>query len=273
MKLNISGKEVEVSDEELSKAIEDKATSFEVKSDFVIRTKEEDDTFKSNIQGLNNDAAIEIGRKEFLKGIGIESNGQHKSLDLAVAAFKDQVSSGIALGIKDAKIEPNDKITGLEADKVGLLTRITELESGNTKLQGEFGAYKQDQTRKNTLSGLVSDKVVNKSDYLILFNAKVKTGFTDNVLHGINANGDPMKDKNMSLMPMSDVMAQFDDANPHLLKQSSGGAGGDDSTPPGTVQGLASFNAEMKEKDIYLQSPEYIKIRDERIKLKTLSFE
>ena len=43
MKLNINGKIVELSDDELSKAIEEKKGEITIESDFVLRTADEDE--------------------------------------------------------------------------------------------------------------------------------------------------------------------------------------------------------------------------------------
>ena len=86
MKLNINGREIEVADEELSKAIEEKKESLEIKSDLSIRTAEEETTFVENLKTGSNTAAYEIGRKNVLKGLGIEVEGQHKSDEAAINA-------------------------------------------------------------------------------------------------------------------------------------------------------------------------------------------
>ena len=58
MKLNINGKQLEINSDELKSALESEEQSFEIQSDFVLRSKDEEETYSSketDTQDLDNE--------------------------------------------------------------------------------------------------------------------------------------------------------------------------------------------------------------------------
>lgn len=179
MKFNINGKEIEVADDVLSKAIEEKTTSIDLQSDLVVRTAEEEAKFKSNIAATGQSAAFEIGRKEVLKGLGIEVNGQHKSDETAVEAINSFINTRVLSEMEKAKLEPNKQVAELQKDKQALVENLTNLQTQFESFKGETVAKQQEQTRRTTFAELVPENVINRNNALDLMSMRIKTGFTD----------------------------------------------------------------------------------------------
>jgi len=142
MKLDINGKTFEVTDEILSKAIEDKTESIKIESDLIMRTPDEENTFVANTKKSGDSASFEIARKGVLKGLGIDVDGQHKSDESALTAINSFVQNKVEKALTDAKIEPDKQVLELKADKEGLIKNMGIL-------QGQFDTFKTD-TKKNT---------------------------------------------------------------------------------------------------------------------------
>lgn len=263
MKLNIAGKEIEVADEVISKAIEEKQDTISIESDLVIRTATEEASFKENLKAESTNVAMEIGRKNVLKGIGIELNGEHKSDEKAISALTAFIDSAKASALKEAKIEPEKQVTELKNDVNTLKNTISNLQSDNTELQNKFDSYKQNTVRNTTLSGLIPDNTLNdKKTTMLIMNNQLKTGFDDNGnMYGIGADGQPMKDPTtLEVLPMEKVVANYFDNNPQLLKPSSGGAGGGDSSGgQGGKMTIEQFNKQQNEAGNPTNGPEYNK--------------
>ena len=117
MKININGNTVEIEDEVITKAIEEKTESIDIKSDtLVIRSTADEATFSENKRTEGIAVGAEIGRKEVIKGLGIEGEGLHKSDEVSIKAIQDFSSGLVTKALEDAKIEPNAKIE--EKDKL-----------------------------------------------------------------------------------------------------------------------------------------------------------
>jgi len=251
MKFNINGNEVEVEDEALTKAIEEKKP-FELKiEDVVIRTNSDEAIFKNNSEKEGESRGIEIGRKNMLKALDIEVEGAHKDEEKSIEALNTFITTKVSTALTDAKIEPDKKVQELKQDKVDLV-------KSNERIQGEFDAFKlagvkkdQNQTRLNTLSGFIPDNTLNtKANTLTILQSSIKTDFNeDGIMFGIGEDGKPMKDANTSLLPMKDVVSKFFENNPALLKGASGGADGGDSGGGSGKQTLDEFITEMSKEN------------------------
>jgi hypothetical protein len=274
MKFNINGKEIEVADDVLSKAIEEKTTSIDLQSDLVVRTAEEEAKFKSNIAATGQSAAFEIGRKEVLKGLGIEVNGQHKSDETAVEAINSFINTRVLSEMEKAKLEPNKQVAELQKDKQALVENLTNLQTQFESFKGETVAKQQEQTRRTTFAELVPENVINRNNALDLMSMRIKTGFTDEgVLFGIGADGQPMKDPStMELLPIKAAVQSFFDDNRDLLKEAKGGAGGGDSGAGGGKQSLESFTEEMQKAGYQVNGSEFNAELTARIAAGTLDY-
>lgn len=275
MKININGKEFEVSDEDLTTAIEAKE-GVAIESDVVMRTQEEETTFVKNTQKDGFKTGSEIGRKEVLKGFGLEGEGHHKSDESAIEAINSFVDSKVSTALTDAKIEPDKKVAEAIADKDKVLSNFNNLQTEFDTFKSETKIAAQNQKRISTLSSLIPSNVIDGNIALDVMSVRLKTGFDENGnLYGVGQDGLPMKNPTtMEVLPMKDVVSSFFDNNKTLLKAASGGAGGGDSGGgSGGKQSQADFQKEMKESKIGLNSPEMIKVMNERLKAGTLSTE
>lgn len=274
MKFNIDGKTIEVEDEALSKALEDKSESLDIKADgLVLRTTEEEDTFKGNIKDEGIAIGAEIGRKEVLKGLDIISDGAHKSDASAIEAIKGFSTANVTKALADAKIEPNAQIEAKDADILKLQGNIKTLTQEKETLQGDFNGFKNDHLKSSTLAGLIPDNIsLPRKNILTLMNAEIKTDVNESgVVFGVGADGQPLKNQtDMSVMALKDVVSGFFNDNPHLLKQSEGGAGGGDSGGEGGKQTLEEFTKEMSDAGHAINGEEFRKQMEARTKAGTL---
>lgn len=262
MKININGKSIEVSDAELAKALEEKKESFELKADgLTIRTTEEDDLFAKNKEKEGVSIGAEIGRKELIKGLGIESDGAHKSDKTAIDAIKTVMSGSVAKALEDAKIEPNEKIRSLETDMELLRGNLTKAEQKALESENQFHSFKQGIEIDNELVSLMPDNtLLPKKDMLMLFKSKQKIEKSESgQTIGLGLDGQPLKDTStLQPLPIKSVVENFFSENSQYLKGAEGGAGGGDSGSSGSKKSWEKFEAEQKEKGHQLNSPEYI---------------
>ena len=272
MKLNINGKEIELSDDELSKALESKQESFEVASDLILRTTEEDNTLRENVRGEGMTAGQEIGRKGLMKGLGLEGEGNHKTEERALEALNAFSTSAISKALEEANIEPSKQLEGFQKDMDILKEHNSTLQSSLNAVQSEFSGYKKQNTITKALSDLIPDNtILPKGDILTLMNGKIKADVDENGnVFGVGLDGLPIKNKLLEVSPMKDLVSGFFNDNPAYLKSSSGGAAGTDSGGGSSKQSIEEFAKEMQDKDIMTNSPEYVKEMITRQKAGTL---
>lgn len=261
MKFNINGNEVEVKDEDLAKAIEDKKETFDLKlEDVVIRTTEQEATFKENTEKSAQVVGMEIGRKNLLKGFGIEVDGAHKDEKKSIEAFTNHITSKVASELESAKIEPDKKVQELTKDKDALVQNIATLQNTFDTFKEESATKDQNQKRVKTLSSLIPENTLNtRENTLTIMESSLKTGFNESgVMFGIGEDGEPMKEQTtMALLSMKEVVNKFFENNQELLKPSSGGAGGGDSSGDGSKQKIDDFIKEMSDNKIMPNSSEF----------------
>lgn len=274
MKLNISGKSVEVADEDLKKAIEEKKETFDIKVDsLVVRTTDEDSAYKENVRKEAIATGAEIGRKNLIKSLGIEGDGLHKSDETAIEAINKLMNGKVDSALKDAGKDPDKKLQEKEKDIETLRSTIAGLQSKNTELEGSFKSYKKSNIINQAMSSLIPDNVViPKEDMLQLISGKIKAEVDDNGnIIAIGDDGQPVKDKTtLNPVPLKNVVADFFGKNPQYLKGSSGGGGGGDSKTDEGKQDLESFTKEMNEKNIRTNSAEFTAEMQVRLKAGTL---
>lgn len=249
MKFNINGKEVEVDDATLTKALEENKESLDIKNDgLVLRTTEEDTTFQDNVKQIGITTGTEIGRKGVLKALEIEVDGAHKNDATTIKAIQDFSNGLVTKALADAKIEPNEQLEARQKDIDQLRINLNESNSKINEWEGKYNGLKNSHIKSSTMSSLIPDNIsMPRADVLTLMNAKIKTDVNENgVVFAVGADGEPMKNKaDMSLMSMKDVTTGFFNDNPHLLKSAEGGAGGGDSGSGGGKQTLEQFSEEM----------------------------
>ena len=262
MKIVINGKTVDIADADLQKAIEEKKESIEVKSDdFVLRTKEEDSTYSENLRKEGITVGAEIGRKEVVKGLGIEAEGVHKSDKSTIDAINGIINSKVTTSLEEAKIEPNKKVETLTKDIELLRGNIDSLTREKEEVSNTFNSYKKNQKITEGLLKLIPDNtIIPKDEVLYLMKNRIKVDADENGnLIGLGADGQPLKDKTtLAPLNINKVVEGFFSENPHYLSGATGGAGGKDSKPSSTKKTWAQFETEQKEKGHTLNSPEYL---------------
>ena len=270
MKLNINGKVIEVSNEDLSKALEEKKDSIDLKSDdFIVRTKDEDDLFAKNKEKEGLSIGAEIGRKELIKGLGIESDGAHKSDKTAIEAIKNIISGNVTKALTDAKIEPNKKIEELKADMELLRSNLTKSQDELKNKSSEFQSFKQGLEVDNELISLMPDNtLLPKKEMLILFKSKQKVEKLESgQTVGLGIDGQPLKNTTtLQALPLKEVVTNFFSENSQYLKGAEGGAGGSDSSGGNSKKSWEQFEKEQSEKGHQLNGEEYIKDMQDEIK-------
>jgi hypothetical protein len=262
MKFEINGKVVEVSNEDLTKAIEEKSESIAISNeDLVIRTKEEDSSYKTNVHEGGVTAGTEIGRKNVIKALGIEGDGLHKSDDVTIKALQDWSSSKVTLALEESGKAPDEKVVQLESDIETLRGTISTLTTEKEDALNMHTEYKKKQTITSTLSSLIPDNVIiDKSDMLTLIGTKIKADINENgVVYAIGADGQPLKNSTtLEPLPIKEVVTSFFDSNKQYLSKPDGGAGGIDSEFTGKgKQSVEEFIKEMGSKGISPNSEDF----------------
>lgn len=122
-------------------------------SNLIIRTKEEEESFKSNISKDVKDKAFsdafEIQIKNMKKDLGLEFEGK-KSKDF-IEAFKSQI-------LDNAKVEPNKRISELETSLELANNKLSEKDSELSGLQLSYKAEKVKLEAENYMPKL-SDSI------------------------------------------------------------------------------------------------------------------
>ena len=272
MKLNINGKELEVSDEELSKALEEKKESFDLKSDFVLRTEDEETSFKENLRKEGISTGAEIGRKEVIKGLGIEGEGLHKSDELSIEAIKGLMTSNTDAALKDANIAPDKKVAELQSDLGTLQKTIANQQSTIEEKDPMFATFKRQAKTDSEFDKHIPENIaLPRKDVVTLMKANIKLDVgEDGSVFGVGMDGQPMKDKLLNPLPIKEVMGNFFNTNPHLLKGAQGGAGEGDSGGGSGKQSLEAFTKEMNEAGHATNGSQFVSVMQERMKAGTL---
>jgi hypothetical protein len=192
------------------------------------------------------DYKVEIGRKEVLNALGLETEGKgyHKSVDKSVGAINAFIGVATSKALEEAGKAPDGKIKELSADLETLRGNLKEKDDALLSAQGDFTAYKNQAIVNSGLGNELSKfKDINNNDNrLLIFNSKQKTGLDENgVVRGYNVDGSVMKDSNLNPLAIGDVVTKYYEANPDSLVKVEGGAGGSDSSGGGSSTDYDSF--------------------------------
>lgn len=223
MKIKISGKEIEVDNETLKKAIEENSESISIEVEgLTIRDESEESTFVSNITKEAKSAGVEMAVKEARTKLGLEFTG--KTIDNLLDAHKSKV-------IEDAKIEPNKKIQTLETDISTLKKSLQTETEMREQAESQFKSFKNETVLAGALKSVMpQNTVIPADDLLVIMRNKLKLSVSDTgAVVALNDAGEVMKDgKTLEPIPVKDVVKSFFDQNPSYLKDAPGGRGGDD---------------------------------------------
>lgn len=278
MKFKIGQVEIEVNNEDVSKAIE--AGELELKSDklieknedTVIYSKSDFDTYTENIKKEEYNAtktkALEIAMKNIRDEFGF--NGEEIEGYKDVKTFTTKIKEKI---VTEAKIDPSKKVEELQKD----LKQVRE----NLRLKDEeFNKFKQTVNQKETrakkdiiLSGLIPKeglKVNSDITLLALKNKGLDVNITESGKHEFTYNGEVIK--NTSTLEPTDgkefVLNKLKELE--LFVKQEGGNGGGDEAGSEKAGSYEAFVKEMKAKDIEQGSSAFSEEMAKRIKDKTL---
>lgn len=271
MKFNIKGNTVEVSDEDLSKALEDKAESIELKTDELeVRTKEDFETYTNNIRSEAKNQGEEIGRKELFKSLELDSEGTgaHKDVNKSVDLLKTWSGGLVDNALSEAKIEPDKKVQELTADLNTMRTNFQTEQQRVVEAQSELTEFKTGIDMRKAIAKALPDNLnIPEDDMVLLLSNRVPVKKSDSGgFVALNGSGDVMKNQNLEPLPLKEAFAPFFNDNPHYLKAADGGAGGGDSGTGGSKQSFEEFTKEMSEQGITPNSMQFNDIMMSRVK-------
>lgn len=201
--------------EALTKALESESDTFEFPS-LIIRTSEEDETFKTNL--LDNakkeqlKAGMEIQIKNLKKATGLEYDG--KKPEDFIEKYKNQI-------LEEAKIEPNKKISELETSNSNLRKQLTEKDTKISDLESSFAQRELKLKAQSYIPTLAESVGLSQSEAVGLFfnSHEVKDG-------QVYRNNELLKDKLEKPITLETAVANFVAERKWTEKQPSGRGGG-----------------------------------------------
>lgn len=253
MKFTIAGKEVEVDDAVLSKALEEKTETLPITTDLVIRTPEEEITFKKNMKAENMAEGVEVAVKTVKREMNLDFPG--KDIKALAEAAKE-------LGATEAKVPTDKKVERLEKDLDLVKKENITLKDRAEKAEGGFSSFKQQiEIDKEIAEALPANTLLEKNDMMTILKANLTFG-TDEAGKRIVTGPDGEVFKNPSTAEYKspkEVIEDFLKSNPKYLKPKEGGSGAGDSNTEGdkVKKPLSKFIEEMQAKNINVNSPEF----------------
>lgn len=273
VKIKIGGQTLEVAAEQITKGIESGEIALPTDG-LVVRSTEDDQTFKNNVLTEGRAAGVEIGRKEIIRGLGIEAEGVHKTPEGAIDALKAWNQSTVTSALEEAKIEPNEKVKALETDLQAVRTNLQQAQQEKESVLQEFGNFKKNQVIQSTLGSLLPDNLlIPKEDMMTIMGSRIKADVDEagRVVAIDPTTGKPFKNSTtMEPLPIKDVVSNFFAENEQYLKPRDGGAGGGDDSAAGGKQSIEAFTKEMVDRGVAPNSEEFNQHMNERLKNGTL---
>ena len=195
-------------------------------------------------------AAIEMLVKEQREKLGLDFEG--KDMDKLIEAFKEKT-------LKDAKIEPNQKINELNGIITNLRKTITDKDTEVTGLKGQIATSKQD-TRLIGMFPANRLSVLNDTEYL----ASIRSQYTFEEEDGVEVvkkNGEILRDKTTQnpIKPEDIVGSYFTERKWVDEKQPgrSGRGAGNDTGKPGISTKLSELAKEWTDQGKSIQGSEF----------------
>jgi len=256
MKINLNGKEIELSDEVVKQALE-KNEVLTVQKDLVIRSIEDDETFKTNLRSEAKQTGIEIAIKEYRDKLGLDFQGKN------MEAFTEALTKKV---LNDANIEPEERLKGVLKDLDTLKEVNQRLISEKEQVQNDFVGFKNNFIIQDELNkSIPNNTILPREDMVTLIKNKFEFE-VDNNRTLIKQNGEVLKNTT-TLDPLSpkDVLDRFFTDNPSYLKPVDGGSGGIDSTGSQSKQTIEKFIEEMQGKGVALNSESFNKELNSRM--------
>lgn len=260
MKIIVAGRELEVSDEVIAKAIEEKTSVTVETPDLVVRTTTEEESFVSNLKNGVQGTAYELARKELFKEMDLdfEGTGAHKSIDKSKEFLKSHIAKAKEQALLDAKIEPEKKVAELQKDLETLKGTITTLTTEKESISKQFHSYKSESVINNTLLSVIPENVsLPKDDMLLILKNRMSFQLDEtNRINVLGQDGQVMKNPTtLDPLDAKAVVTDFFNQNPTYLKGAGGGGGGSDEPGADGKMTIEQFIAK-KEKEGILSGSE-----------------
>lgn len=221
MKINIGGKTFEISKEQIEKG-EDIA----IHGEYLVRTKDEEETFLNNIKSETSKAAIEIEVKKLRNDLGLEFEGKTVKKLVEALTEKNRV---------EFTKDPNDQLTAKEKDIQTLKQKIQEIEEEKNKVATEFGSYKNELTLEREIrASLPANLSIPEEDIIMIIKNRLKPSVDEGKV--VFKKGDDILKDSTTLEPLAakKVLEDFFAENKSYVKAVDGGKGGQDD--PGNAQ-------------------------------------
>jgi len=253
MKFTIAGKEVEVDDAVLSKALEEKTETLPITTDLVVRTPEEETAFKANTKTEHMKEGVEVAVKTVKRELGLEFTGKD---------IKDLATAAKEAGIAEAKIAPDKKVESLTKDLEIVKKQNLELEKRATDAEGNFTSFKsQIEIDKELDAAIPENALLDKNDMKTILKANLSIVIEEGKTVVKGPDGEILKHASTAApKTVKESIEDFLKTNPKYLKPIEGGKGGPDSKGGGTggdKKPLTEFIKEMQEKGISTSSEEF----------------
>jgi ribosomal protein L16 Arg81 hydroxylase len=251
-KIKIGGKEFEVSNEVITKSIEENAEIIIDATDLSIRTAEEETAFVGNLKTTYQTAGVEVAVKEAKRTLGLEFTG--RSVDSLIEAVKVKT-------LEDAKIEPEAKVKELMKDIDTLKATIGTVTAEKEQIQNQFHGFKTESIVNNTIASLIPENTaLPKDDMTLLLKSKLKFEVDESnrvIVRGLD--GEIMKNATtLDPLQAKDVVTSFFNDNPIYIKGASGGAGGADSGGAGGKITVEAFVEKKAKEGVSHTDPKFL---------------
>lgn len=212
---------LKIKEADLDKAITDEAeVELAIPEGLNVLTAEELETRDETQKKLGEKAGREIGIKEVKKAAGLPEDAPSKDPVKVAQAIVEKAT-------KDAKIEPNEKVTQL-TDQVGLLQK--QLGEKDTEIEGLKTTASQASLDRKILSAFPKNRAttLNEDEYLTLLKGGYKFTEQDGKIV-VEKDGKPMRDsKTTDFLPVSEALTQIFTERKWISEgeQTPGGRGG-----------------------------------------------
>jgi ribosomal protein S28E/S33 len=187
-----------------------------------------DNNVKESVKGGYHTAGRELAIKEIKEKVGLDFEG--KKIETLVEKFSEKV-------LKDAKINPDAKVTELQ-EQIKVLKENQTGSSGQvTQLQTELAAARRES--KILASLPARNPAIPDEDYLLLIKNKIQVEVVDGKEIYKDAAGNAFRNKDASAMDLKGVLGEVFTKNPGWAapKDPKDGRGGGNSNPGGAGSG------------------------------------
>jgi hypothetical protein len=250
----------------LQKGIESKEEINIELPNLVIRTEEEENDFKKNLD-LDLKRKYDEGKE---KGVKDEINAHLDkfglSLDQEKKTFENFAKALSAKLEADVKTPVDKKLEELKADKEKLQNNLQDVSSQFETFKAETTNRERNLKLDNEISSHIPTEGLNipREDLQILFKNKYQFDFSeDGNINVLDQNGNVLKDeKTRNPVPVKNVIESFSEN--YMVKQ-PGTGGGDDGGKGGAKSDYDSFRKEMLEKGLNEGGEEYQREFNKRV--------